>query len=64
MVDLRSQYLRIKKEIDDAIQRVLSSTAFIQGKEVSEFATALGKYVWTSRTSSHAPTAPMHCKLQ
>jgi len=45
MVDLRSQYLRIKTEIDDAIQQVLSSTAFIQGKEVSEFATALGKYV-------------------
>jgi dTDP-4-amino-4,6-dideoxygalactose transaminase len=45
MVDLRSQYLRIKKEIDAAIQQVLSSTAFIQGKEVGEFAEALGKYV-------------------
>ncbi len=47
MVDLRSQYLRIKGEIDDAIQQVLTSTAFIQGKEVGEFARALEKYVGT-----------------
>jgi len=45
MVDLRSQYLRIKKDIDKAIQGVLSSTAFIQGKEVGEFAAGLGKYL-------------------
>jgi UDP-2-acetamido-2-deoxy-ribo-hexuluronate aminotransferase len=45
MVDLQSQYLRIKKEIDDAIQGVLTSTAFIQGKEVGEFARALEKFV-------------------
>ena len=47
MVDLRSQYLRIKGEIDDAIQSVLTSTAFIQGKEVGEFAKALGNYLDT-----------------
>jgi UDP-2-acetamido-2-deoxy-ribo-hexuluronate aminotransferase len=47
MVDLRFQYLRIKKEIDGAIQQVLSSTAFIQGKEVGEFAKELGKYLDT-----------------
>ena len=45
MVDLQSQYFRIKKEIDDAIQNVLTSTAFIQGKEVGEFARAMEKYV-------------------
>ena len=45
MVDLRSQYLRIKREIDDAIQQVLTSTAFIQGKEVGEFAKGLQKYL-------------------
>ena len=45
MVDLQSQYLRIKKEIDDAIQSVLTSTAFIQGKEVGEFARAMEKYL-------------------
>ncbi|HEY5916106.1 MAG TPA: DegT/DnrJ/EryC1/StrS family aminotransferase [Chryseolinea sp.] len=47
MVDLRSQYLRIKGEIDDAIQSVLTSTAFIQGKEVGEFAKELGNYLDT-----------------
>ena len=47
MVDLRTQYLRIKSEIDEAMQRVLTSTAFIQGKEVGEFAKDLGKYLDT-----------------
>lgn len=45
MVDLLAQYLRIKGEIDDAIQKVLNSTAFIQGKEVGEFSRALEKYL-------------------
>ncbi|HEX8061261.1 MAG TPA: DegT/DnrJ/EryC1/StrS family aminotransferase [Cyclobacteriaceae bacterium] len=44
MVDLHGQYLRIKPEIDSAIQSVMDSTAFIQGKEVQEFATALSKF--------------------
>jgi dTDP-4-amino-4,6-dideoxygalactose transaminase len=41
MVDLQNQYLRIKEEVDEAIQGVLSSTAFIQGAPVKEFAQAL-----------------------
>jgi len=45
MVDLHTQYLRIKSEIDGAIQQVLTSTAFIQGKEVREFGEALGRYL-------------------
>lgn len=45
MVDLQSQYLRIKPEIDKAIEKVLTSTAFIQGPDVSEFASSLEKYV-------------------
>ncbi len=44
MVDLHKQYLRIKREIDMAMQQVLDSTAFIQGKEVQIFAEALGFY--------------------
>lgn len=44
MVDLHSQYLRIKEEIDQAIAKVLESTAFIQGAEVHEFAEALARY--------------------
>jgi UDP-2-acetamido-2-deoxy-ribo-hexuluronate aminotransferase len=45
MVDLQKQYLRIKSDIEKAIQEVLTSTAFIQGPQVREFAEALGKYV-------------------
>src|SRR6185436_16636469 len=45
MVDLHTQYLRIKPEIDKAIESVLTSTAFIQGPQVREFADALKKYV-------------------
>jgi UDP-2-acetamido-2-deoxy-ribo-hexuluronate aminotransferase len=45
MVDLQGQYLRIKSEVDKAMQSVLDSTAFIQGPEVKEFASALSKYL-------------------
>jgi UDP-2-acetamido-2-deoxy-ribo-hexuluronate aminotransferase len=45
MVDLQSQYLRIKSEIDDALEEVLTSTAFIQGPQVHQFADALKNYV-------------------
>jgi dTDP-4-amino-4,6-dideoxygalactose transaminase len=44
MVDLEKQYLRIKSEIDAAMQNVLQSTAFIQGPQVSQFAKALAEY--------------------
>ena len=44
MVDLQTQYLRIKPEIDKAIEEVLTSTAFIQGPQVHEFANALAEY--------------------
>lgn len=44
MVDLKSQYLRIKPEVDAAIQRVLDSTAFIQGSPVFEFEQQLSQY--------------------
>ena len=44
MVDLHAQYLRIKGEVDQAIQNVLNSTAFIQGPEVEKFAQSLAEY--------------------
>lgn len=44
MADLHSQYLRIKTEINIAIQEVLDTTAFIQGPQVQQFAEALAKY--------------------
>ena len=37
MVDLRGQYLRIKDEVDAAMARVLESTQFIKGEEVTRF---------------------------
>jgi len=36
-LDLTAQYKSIKKEIDEAVKRVLESTVFIGGKEVEEF---------------------------
>lgn len=36
-VDLKKQYHSIKKETDNAIQRVIDSTSFVLGKEVSDF---------------------------
>jgi len=45
MVDLQTQYLRIKGEVDAAIQQVLNSAAFIQGPEVAQFANELAAYI-------------------
>jgi dTDP-4-amino-4,6-dideoxygalactose transaminase len=45
MVDLNGQYEKIKREVDDAIQRILNSTAFIKGPEVKSFEDALASYM-------------------
>lgn len=45
MVDLYGQYLKIKDEIDLAIQDVLEQTAFINGSYVSEFSRNLQNYL-------------------
>ena len=44
MVDLQGQYLRIKPEIDQAIQSVLDSTAFIKGPQVAVFEKSLSDF--------------------
>ena len=44
MVDLQSQYLRIKQEIDAGIQEVIDSAAFIKGPKVNAFARHLEQY--------------------
>ena len=62
MVDLHAQYLRIKNEIDEAIDNVLTSTAFIQGPDVAEFANALQR-IQGQNLLSHARTVQMLCKL-
>jgi len=45
MVDLHGQYLKIKDEIDSAIQEVINSTAFIRGADVREFQDELSAYL-------------------
>lgn len=45
MVDLKRQYQHIKPEIDNAIQQVIDSTAFINGPDVQAFASELAAYL-------------------
>ncbi len=45
MVDLQSQYQKIKEDVDTAILNVLGSAAFINGPEVKQFETELQDYL-------------------
>lgn len=45
MVDLKRQYVKIKPEVDAAIQEVMDQTAFIHGKAEQEFARNLESYL-------------------
>ena len=45
MVDTKSQYLKIKQEVDAAIHEVLDNTSYINGKQVQDFAVNLGSYL-------------------
>jgi len=45
MVDLKTQYEKIQPQIDAAIKEVLDSSAFINGKQVGEFAQNLSGYL-------------------
>src|SRR6202051_5088319 len=45
MVDLKGQYSKIKEEVDQAIHEVLESTAFINGKQVTDFSRNLSAYL-------------------
>jgi len=45
MVDLASQYNKIKTEVDAAIANVINNTAFINGPEVKQFQADLEKYL-------------------
>ena len=44
MVDLQSQYQRIKQDIDTGIQEVIQSASFIKGKKVTDFQHNLEQY--------------------
>ncbi len=45
MADLRAQYERLKPEIDEAINSVLQSTAFVKGPEIKKFEEELSGYL-------------------
>lgn len=45
MVDLKSQYLKIKDKIDKAISNVVESSLFIQGPVVGEFESRIAAYL-------------------
>lgn len=45
MVDLQSQYYKIKNEVDNAVLNVMDSAAFINGPEVKSFQSDLESYL-------------------
>ena len=51
-LDLKSQYLSIKTEIDNAIQSVINDTAFIKGKYVDDFESEFSKIYGIKNTVS------------
>jgi UDP-2-acetamido-2-deoxy-ribo-hexuluronate aminotransferase len=50
MVDLHGQYLKIKNEVDHAIQGAIDSAAFIKGKDVGLFQDELSAYMGVKHT--------------
>src|SRR6218665_3639683 len=50
MVDTKTQYQKIKTEVDNAVLAVMESSAFINGKPVQEFANNLSAYVGSKYT--------------
>ncbi len=45
MVDLKTQYQKIKSEVDKAVIDVFESTAFINGQQVQDFSKSLASYL-------------------
>ncbi len=45
MVDLQSQYFKIKNEVDNAVLNVMQSAQFINGSEVKSFQSELEEYL-------------------
>lgn len=54
MVDLFSQYLKIKPQINNAIQEVIDSSSFIKGKQVGEFEKKLAQFTGSKHVISCA----------
>ncbi len=50
MVDTKTQYQKIKAEVDSAVVQVMESSAFINGKAVQDFAANLSSYLGVKHT--------------
>lgn len=50
MVDTKTQYLKIKDQVDEGIRQVLDSAAYINGKPVQNFAHNLSAYLGAKHT--------------
>lgn len=50
MVDTKTQYQKIKEEVDSAVIEVMESSAFINGKAVKDFTANLNKYIGSNHT--------------
>ncbi len=50
MVDTKTQYEKIKTQVDEAVLNVMDSTAFINGKAVHDFAAGLSAYLDVKHT--------------
>lgn len=50
MVDTKTQYLKIKPEVDKAVIDVMESTAFINGRAVQDFSAHLSAYLGIKHT--------------
>jgi dTDP-4-amino-4,6-dideoxygalactose transaminase len=65
MVDLRAQLERIRPEIDEAIDRVISSTAFVFGADIKEFEREFAAFCGTTGACAVANgTDALHIALR
>ena len=64
LVDLKAQYLSVKSEIDEAIQRVINSSRFILGEEVEAFEQEFAAFCGANHCVGVASgTASLHLAL-
>ena len=63
-IDLKAQYRCIKREINEAVTRVLESCQFVLGPEVSDFETHFAAYCGTSEcVALNSGTSALHLAL-
>jgi dTDP-4-amino-4,6-dideoxygalactose transaminase len=63
-IDLQISTRKIRKEIDEAVARVLDSTAFILGPELETFESEFARYCEASHCAGiHSGTAALHLVL-